>query len=64
MSDFNDQLFSKVCELEGRLELQHKKLWETEQKLVAIEGLLREALAIIIDTNQVANGIQETTRSR
>ena len=64
MSDFNDQLFSKVCELEGRMELQHKKLWETEQKLVAIEGLLREALAIIIDTNQVANGIQETTRSR
>jgi len=64
MSDFNDQLFTKVCELEGRMELQHKKLWETEQKLVAIEGLLREALAIIIDTNQVANGIQETTRSR
>ena len=64
MSDFNDQLFTKVCELEGRMELQHKKLWETEQKLVAIEGLLRETLAIIIDTNQVANGIQETTRSR
>ena len=64
MSEFNDQLFTKVCELEGRMELQTKKLWETEQKLVAIEGLLREALAIIIDTNQVANGIQETTRSR
>lgn len=64
MGDFNDQLFTKVCELEGRMELQHKKLWETEQKLVAIEGLLREALAIIIDTNQVANGIQETTRNR
>lgn len=64
MSDFNDQLFTKVCELEARLELQHKKVWETEQKLVTIEQLLRQALDIIIDTNKVANGIQETTRTR
>ena len=63
MSDFNDQLFTKVCELEGRMELQHKKLWETEQKLVSIELLLRQALEIIIDTNEVANGIQKTNRS-
>ncbi len=62
MGDFNDQLFTKVCELEGRMELQGKKLYETEQKLVAIETLLRQALDIIIDTNRVANGIQETTR--
>jgi hypothetical protein len=64
MSDFNDQLFSKVCELEARLELQHKKVWETEQKLVTIEQLLRQAMDIIIDTNKVANGIQETNRAR
>jgi hypothetical protein len=64
MSDFNDQLFSKVCELEARLELQHNKVWETEQKLVTIEQLLRQALDIIIDTNKVANGIQETNRAR
>ena len=64
MGDFNDQLFSKVCELEARFELQHKKVWETEQKLVTIEQLLRQAMDIIIDTNKVANGIQETTRSR
>ena len=63
MSDFNDQLFSKVCELEARLELQHNKVWETEQKLVTIEQLLRQALDIIIDTNKVANGIQETNRA-
>ncbi len=64
MGDFNDQLFSKVCELEARLELQHKKVYETEQKLVTIEQLLRQALDIIIDTNKVANGIQETNRAR
>ena len=46
------------------MELQNKKLWDAEQKLVNIENLLRQALDIIIDTNKVANGIQETTRSR
>lgn len=64
MSDFNDQLFTRVCTLEAQMELQNKKLWDAEQKLVNIENLLRQALDIIIDTNKVANGIQETTRSR
>lgn len=64
MSDFNDHLFTKVCELEARLELQHKKLYETEQKLVTIEQLLRQALDVIIDTNKVANGLSETSRSK
>jgi hypothetical protein len=63
MSDFNDHLFTKVCELEARLELQHKKMYETEQKLVTIEQLLRQALDVIIDTNQVANGLQKTNRT-
>lgn len=65
MSDsFNDQLFTRVCTLEAQMELQNKKLWDAEQKLVNIENLLRQALDIIIDTNKVANGIQETTRSK
>lgn len=62
MSDFNDHLFTKVCTLEAQLELQHKRMYESEQKLVAIESLLKQALDIIIDTNKVANGIQESTR--
>ena len=62
MSDFNDQLFTRVCTLEAQMELQNKKLWDAEQKLVNIENLLRQALDIIIDTNKVANGIQETYR--
>ena len=64
MSEFNDQLFTKVCTLEAQLELNNKKLYETEQKIVRIEALLKQALEIIIDTNKVANGIQETTRNR
>ena len=64
MSEFNDQLFTKVCTLEAQLELNNKKLYETEQKIVRIEALLKQALEIIIDTNKVANGIQETTRTR
>lgn len=64
MSEFNDQLFTKVCTLEAQLELNNKKLYETEQKIVHIEALLKQALEIIIDTNKVANGIQETTRNR
>lgn len=64
VSEFNDQLFTKVCTLEAQLELNNKKLYETEQKIVQIEQLLRQALEIIIDTNKVANGIQETTRTR
>ena len=60
MSDFDNQLFTKVCELEARLELQHKKVWETEQKLVTIEQLLLQALDII----KAEHGIQETTRNK
>jgi precorrin isomerase len=55
MSHFNDELFTKVCTLEAKLELNEKKLWE-------LEKLLKQALEIIIDTNKVANGIQETYR--
>jgi len=64
MSHFNDELFTKVCTLEAQLELNNKKLYETEQKIVGIENLLRQALEIIIDTNKVANGLQETNRSK
>ena len=64
MSGFNDELFTKVCTLEAQLELNNKKLYETEQKIASIENLLKQALEIIIDTNKVANGIQETTRNR
>ena len=61
---FDEQLFTKVCTLEAQLDLNNKKLYETEQKIVRIENLLKQALEIIIDTNKVANGIQETTRNR
>lgn len=64
MSGFDEQLFTKVCTLEAQLDLNNKKLYETEQKIVRIEALLKQALEIIIDTNKVANGIQETTRNR
>jgi len=64
VSDFNDHLFTRVCTLEATLELNTKKLYETERKLVEIEGLLRQALDVIIDTNKVANGLQETNRSK
>jgi len=56
-SDFDTELFTKVCTLEAKLELNEKKLWE-------LEKLLKQALEIIIDTNRVANGIQETARSK
>ncbi len=61
---FNEELFTKVCTLEAQLELNSKKLYETEQKIVRIENLLRQALEIIIDTNRVANGLQETNGSK
>ena len=61
---FNDELFTKVCTLEAQLELNNKKLYETEQKIVRIEHLLKQALEIIIDTNKVANGLQETNRTK
>jgi precorrin isomerase len=64
VSGFDEQLFTKVCTLEAQLDLNNKKLYETEQKIVRIEALLKQALEIIIDTNKVANGIQETTRNR
>ena len=57
MSHFNDELFTKVCTLEAKLELNEKKLYE-------LEKLLKQALEIIIDTNRVANGIQETNRTK
>ena len=62
MSGFDEVLFTKVCTLEAQLELNNKKLYDTEQKIVQIEKLLKQALEIIIDTNRVANGIQETNR--
>ena len=64
MSGFDEQLFTKVCTLEAQLDLNNKKLYETEQKIVRIENLLKQALEIIIDTNKVANGIQETNRQQ
>lgn len=63
-SSFDNQLFTKVCTLEAQLELNNKKLFETEQKIAEIEKILRLALEIIIDTNKVANGIQETSRTK
>lgn len=62
MSGFDEELFTKVCTLEAQLELNNKKLYETEQKIVEIQKILQLALEIIIDTNKVANGIQETGR--
>ena len=59
-NDFDTVLFTKVCTLEAQLELNNQKLYETEQKIVRIEQLLKQALEIIIDTNKVANGLQET----
>jgi hypothetical protein len=59
-NDFDTVLFTKVCTLEAQLELNNQKLHETEQKIVRIEQLLKQALEIIIDTNKVANGLQET----
>ena len=63
MSGFDEQLFTKVCTLEAQLDLNNKKLYETEQKIVRIEALLKQSLEIIIDTNRVANGLQETNRN-
>ena len=63
MSGFDEQLFTKVCTLEAQLDLNNKKLYETEQKIVRIEALLKQALEIIIDTNKVANGLQEANRN-
>ena len=60
---FDDILFTKVCTLEAKLELNNKALYETEQKIIKIEQLLKQALEIIIDTNKVANGLQETNRN-
>jgi hypothetical protein len=60
---YDDILFTKVCTLEAQLELNNKKLYETEQKIVRIESLLKQALEIIIDTNKVANGLQEANRN-
>jgi len=60
---YDDILFTKVCTLEAQLDLNNKKLYETEQKIVRIEALLKQALEIIIDTNRVANGLQETNRN-
>lgn len=62
MSDFNDHLFTKVCTLEAQLELNNKKLNETEQKIVQIEKLLKQAIEIIIDTNRVANTLHDNSR--
>jgi len=56
-SDFDTELFTKVCTLEAKLELNEKKLWE-------LEKLLKQALEIIIDTNRVANGLSETNRNQ
>ena len=56
-SDFDTELFTKVCTLEAKLELNEKKLWE-------LEKLLKQALEIIIDTNKVANWLSETSRSK
>lgn len=64
VSGFDEQLFTKVCTLEAQLDLNNKKLYETEQKIVRIEALLKQALEIIIDTNKVANGLQETSRTK
>jgi len=64
MSEFNEHLFTRVCTLEATLELNTKKLYETEIKLNEIEKLLRQALEVIIDTNKVANGLQETSRNQ
>ena len=60
---YDDILFTKVCTLEAKLELNNKKLYETEQKIVRIETLLKQALDIIIDTNTVANTLHSEIKN-
>ena len=48
MSDFDNQLFTKVCELEGRLELLHKKNYECEK-------MLAEAVTILFKSGLTAD---------
>jgi hypothetical protein len=59
---YDEVLFTKVCTLEAQLELNNKKLYETEEKIQQIEKLLKQALEIIIDTNRVANTLQDNAR--
>jgi hypothetical protein len=42
MSEFNEQLFVRVCTLEAELELLTKKLYEAEEKVKCLEKLLSE----------------------
>lgn len=48
MTDFDNQLFSKVCELEGRLELVRKDKYESEM-------LLKEAITIVFNSGLTAD---------
>jgi hypothetical protein len=40
MSEFNEQLFIRVCTLEAELELLTKKLYDAEEKVKCLEKLL------------------------
>jgi len=61
---FDNHLFTRVCTLEAQLELCNQRAYASEKKLIEIEKLLKQALEVIIDTNKVANGLQETNRSK
>lgn len=48
MSDFDNQLFTKVCELEGRLELLRKENYEAHE-------LLKDAVSIVFKSGLTAD---------
>ena len=51
MSEYNEQLFVRVCTLEAELELTRKELYEAEQKIKELELLLRDAVKIVLQYN-------------
>lgn len=48
MSEFNEQLFVKVCTLEAELELTRKELYKAEQKIKELKLLLKDAVKIAL----------------
>ena len=62
MSEFNEQLFVRVCTLEGELQITKQMLYETQAKLTVIENLLQQALTIIRkgDRDGISEGNQES----
>ena len=64
MSEFNEQLFVKVCTLEAKLELTEKRMMIAEEKLAQLTLILENALQVILEHEGAKNGIQKTTRNK